>query len=342
VNDSFTRGRRGGDNLPQSVRDAQHLVELADEVLQRAVVAERARNTPWELIGQALGITRSAVHGRFAAHVSEVDDPNERQHLLRKKWLEIRDFAQTAIPVETLARPSRSIIFSVKAEARAVLAALAPAPPKYAGTSEELDHLIATFRIILADDAEDVRARRYLATVLRVRYALHGSLADLDEAIELLHPEPALRGLLGLCMIERYLQSGDQDDFSDAERLVMADSQSNGPGRVEELRALASTLISQERWRDARRVLIHMSAHAGRVEIAALNVVMGKGDQALHDLRSYLKFLDAQHPKNVPALRLFVALLLERNGSREELRSALNALTEIQLRAPETGDPEVS
>lgn len=50
--------------------DAHELVEVAKQILERAVIAERMRGTDWQTIGDALaGITRSAAHDRFSAAV---------------------------------------------------------------------------------------------------------------------------------------------------------------------------------------------------------------------------------------------------------------------------------
>jgi hypothetical protein len=49
----------------EHVRAAQELVHLAEEVLTRAVIYERARGTSWEAIGSELDITRQSAHTRF-------------------------------------------------------------------------------------------------------------------------------------------------------------------------------------------------------------------------------------------------------------------------------------
>ena len=51
------------------VRDAASLLALAEEVMRRAAVYERERNTSWEEIGEGLGITKQSAHKRFADHV---------------------------------------------------------------------------------------------------------------------------------------------------------------------------------------------------------------------------------------------------------------------------------
>ncbi|MFG3229389.1 hypothetical protein ACGF07_32030 [Kitasatospora sp. NPDC048194] len=58
VNDAFT-------NPGESVGDALHLVELAQEVLARAVVYERQRGASWEKIGEQLDVARQSAHERY-------------------------------------------------------------------------------------------------------------------------------------------------------------------------------------------------------------------------------------------------------------------------------------
>ena len=84
----------------EAVRQAQQLVLTANAVLDAAVVAERARGTSWEEIGDALGITRSTAHGRFrravdafAALESEIDAELDARLNLEKSWETVRDHA---------------------------------------------------------------------------------------------------------------------------------------------------------------------------------------------------------------------------------------------------------
>ncbi|MGW1197241.1 hypothetical protein ACWD4B_15605 [Streptomyces sp. NPDC002536] len=52
------------------VAEAHKLYELADALLQQAVVAERALNTSWEAIGQELGVTKSTAHSRYSSAIT--------------------------------------------------------------------------------------------------------------------------------------------------------------------------------------------------------------------------------------------------------------------------------
>ncbi|MGW3910529.1 hypothetical protein ACWEBX_03240 [Streptomyces sp. NPDC005070] len=49
-----------------AVRAAVDLLALAEDVMRRAAVYERARGTSWDEIGNALGITKQSAHKRFA------------------------------------------------------------------------------------------------------------------------------------------------------------------------------------------------------------------------------------------------------------------------------------
>jgi hypothetical protein len=62
--------RRAG----ELVEDALRLVRQAEEVLRLAIAAERAASTPWQEIGERLGVTRQSAHERFAAAVQEISD----------------------------------------------------------------------------------------------------------------------------------------------------------------------------------------------------------------------------------------------------------------------------
>lgn len=54
----------------QHAADAHELVDLAKQILERAVIAERAAGTPWQAIGAAAGgVGRPTAHGRFSAAV---------------------------------------------------------------------------------------------------------------------------------------------------------------------------------------------------------------------------------------------------------------------------------
>lgn len=55
--------------------DAHELVELAKQILERAVIAERMAGTPWQVIGAATGgVGRPTAHGRFSAAVQAFQD----------------------------------------------------------------------------------------------------------------------------------------------------------------------------------------------------------------------------------------------------------------------------
>jgi len=84
----------------EAVRQAQRLVLTANAVLDAAVVAERARGTSWEEIGDALGVTRSTAHGRFRGAVDafargESDSEAElgARLNLERAWETVRDHA---------------------------------------------------------------------------------------------------------------------------------------------------------------------------------------------------------------------------------------------------------
>ncbi|MFF8283864.1 hypothetical protein ACF06W_14195 [Streptomyces albus] len=56
----------------QFVAQAQRLLGKAEELLEHAVIAERARNTSWEQIGQALGgLSKSSAHKRYGSAYSK-------------------------------------------------------------------------------------------------------------------------------------------------------------------------------------------------------------------------------------------------------------------------------
>ncbi|GAU65562.1 hypothetical protein SSP35_01_09060 [Streptomyces sp. NBRC 110611] len=57
------RQTRPGELIAQAVK----LRELADTLVERAVVAERSLNTSWEAVGQELGVTKSTAHTRYSA-----------------------------------------------------------------------------------------------------------------------------------------------------------------------------------------------------------------------------------------------------------------------------------
>ncbi|MFB7950073.1 hypothetical protein ACFC6L_34785 [Kitasatospora phosalacinea] len=53
------------------IEAAASLAALSEQVLLAAVAAERADGASWNAVGKALGITRSAAHGRFAEAVAQ-------------------------------------------------------------------------------------------------------------------------------------------------------------------------------------------------------------------------------------------------------------------------------
>ncbi|MBO1417412.1 hypothetical protein [Streptomyces sp. FH025] len=65
------------------VKQAHLLQQQAEELMQRAVYAERSRGTSWEDIGKQLGVTRSTVHGRYAAGFNDwVERAGRRDSLI--------------------------------------------------------------------------------------------------------------------------------------------------------------------------------------------------------------------------------------------------------------------
>ena len=84
----------------EAVRQAQQLVLTANAVLDAAVVAERARGTSWEQIGDALGVTRLTAHGRFRGAVdafargeSDIEAELGARLNLERAWETVRDRA---------------------------------------------------------------------------------------------------------------------------------------------------------------------------------------------------------------------------------------------------------
>lgn len=53
------------------VEAAAALAALSDQLLLAAVAAERSHGASWAVIGKALGVTRSAAHGRFADAIAQ-------------------------------------------------------------------------------------------------------------------------------------------------------------------------------------------------------------------------------------------------------------------------------
>jgi tetratricopeptide (TPR) repeat protein len=82
------------------VAAAKALQELAEEVLRDAVIAERQDGTAWEVIGKALGTSRSGAHGRFAEDVNEWRRTHPRtahqdaQARLDSSWTGVEDLAR--------------------------------------------------------------------------------------------------------------------------------------------------------------------------------------------------------------------------------------------------------
>ena len=56
------------------VEDAVRLLDDAEQLLRLAVAAERAASTPWQEIGERLGVSRQSAHERFAGPVREIAD----------------------------------------------------------------------------------------------------------------------------------------------------------------------------------------------------------------------------------------------------------------------------
>jgi hypothetical protein len=80
------------DALPpgQLLRQAKRLADQAQELMEQAVVAERAKGTSWETIGEVLdGVTKSAAQKRYGARVNA--------------WVELRNLMEHSAP--TLGNP---------------------------------------------------------------------------------------------------------------------------------------------------------------------------------------------------------------------------------------------
>jgi tetratricopeptide (TPR) repeat protein len=76
------------------VAEAHQLVLASEELLQAAVAAERNRGVSWETIGEALGITRSTAHGRFADRLENGTDETDAERELHLAWRRIRTMAE--------------------------------------------------------------------------------------------------------------------------------------------------------------------------------------------------------------------------------------------------------
>jgi Tetratricopeptide repeat len=94
---AFTRlsGRRTDRRSASRVAAAQQAVLAADELLLAAVAAERDRGVSWEAIGDALNITRSTAHGRFADRLEEASArQTDTEHALDLAWQRMLDLAE--------------------------------------------------------------------------------------------------------------------------------------------------------------------------------------------------------------------------------------------------------
>ncbi|WP_404953112.1 hypothetical protein [Streptomyces sp. 147326] len=60
------------------MREAADLIGLAEHVQRQAVLHERARDTSWEEIGEALGVTRQSTHTKFANYVNALHEPLDK------------------------------------------------------------------------------------------------------------------------------------------------------------------------------------------------------------------------------------------------------------------------
>ncbi len=77
------------------VAEAQRLLAAAEEALLAAVAAERNRGVSWEAIGEALGITRSTAHGRFADRLEASDKGTDAERALHIAWQQVHGLAET-------------------------------------------------------------------------------------------------------------------------------------------------------------------------------------------------------------------------------------------------------
>jgi hypothetical protein len=87
------------DELPL-VAAAAYLADLSARVLTASVAVERGRKTSWTEIGDALGITRTAAHNRFATPITALHtlvgatEPRELMRELTTVWAHIEQLSQ--------------------------------------------------------------------------------------------------------------------------------------------------------------------------------------------------------------------------------------------------------
>ncbi|MFF2619353.1 hypothetical protein [Kitasatospora sp. NPDC058046] len=76
------------------MKQARQLQEQAEEMMRLAVYAERSSGASWEEIGKQLGVTRSTVHGRYAAGFNEWARGGRGSFIkgltqLRRAWVDV-------------------------------------------------------------------------------------------------------------------------------------------------------------------------------------------------------------------------------------------------------------
>jgi hypothetical protein len=78
------------------VAAAQRLVEAAEELRVAAVAAERDRGVSWGAIGEALNVTRSTAHGRFADRVEATTEHGiSAERALDQEWQQVLTLAES-------------------------------------------------------------------------------------------------------------------------------------------------------------------------------------------------------------------------------------------------------
>ncbi|MEV0149962.1 MULTISPECIES: hypothetical protein [unclassified Nonomuraea] len=112
---------------PDAVEDAARCLARAQELLERAVIAQRAAGDSWEDIGAALEITKQSAHARFRKASEEWDAAIKRPEVVSEMYgitgrletyVDNRMPAGTASPQETAARLDRWAIAHAAADGR--------------------------------------------------------------------------------------------------------------------------------------------------------------------------------------------------------------------------------